>query len=167
MHLETGSTEPRRPSGAFSCANRERQICDAAELAKAAFSQLTSVAGGAPEPGGAKGRVFQVFRWYFLSAYCTRLLTNATHRLEHQTLQVSMDVFSAVRMALPDSEVEVSMALANDEVTTPAAARSNKIGCRGHSAGWVAAKLKQQGRDIPSEINNSLAGALAASERRI
>jgi hypothetical protein len=167
MHLEIGKSDSRFANGAVSRASRERQICDAAKLAEAAFSELTAVAGRAPDMAAPNGQVFQVFRWYFLSAYCTRLLTNAAHRLERQTLQVSMDVFSAVRMVLPDTEVEASMALAQGEVTTPAAARLNKIGCRGHSAGWIAAKLNQQGRDIPSEIKSSLAGALSASERRI
>lgn len=167
MHLEIGKSESRFDRGALTHASRERQICDAAKLAEAAFSELTDFAGCAPDIAGYKSRVFRVFRWYFLSAYCMRLLTNAAHRLEHQTLQVSMDVFSAVRMALPESEVEVSMALARDKVTTLAAARTNKIGCRGHSAGWIAAKMKQQGRNIPSEIKSSLAGALSASERRV
>ena len=167
MHLEIGNSDSRFANGAVSRASRERQICDAAKLAEAAFSELTAVADRAPEMAASNGQVFQVFRWYFLSAYCTRLLTNAAHRLERQTLQVSMDVFSAVRMALPESEVEVSMALACDKATTLAAARTNKIGCRGHSAGWIAAKMKQQGRNIPSEIKSSLAGALSASERRI
>ena len=167
MHLGTGNPEPRATDGAFARTDRERQICNAADLARAAFSELNAVAGSGSDLIDPQERVFKIFRWYFLSAYCTRFLTNAAHRLEHQTLQVTMDVFSAVRMALPDAEVEESMALIQDDVATPAAARTNKIGGRGHSAGWIAAKLKQQGRSIPTEIQSSLAGALSASVRRI
>ncbi|MCG7520884.1 hypothetical protein [Ruegeria sp. Ofav3-42] len=167
MHLETGNSELRPAHDAAVLANRERQICEAAELGKAAFAELTSAVNFEADTRGSKARVFRVFRWYFLSAYCTRMLSDATHRLEHHTLQVSMDVFSAVRMSLSDSEVEVSMALVGEDVTTPAAAYSNKVGRRGHSAGWIAAKLQEQGREIPAEIKNSLTGALSASVPRI
>lgn len=167
MDLETGSSVPRPSNGAAVLANREHQICEAAKSAKAAFAELTNAVELEADLTGPKARVFKVFRWYFLSAYCTRVLGDAAHRLEHHTLQVSMDVFSAVRMSMADSEVEVSMALVTENVTTPAAAYTNRVGCRGHSAGWIAAKLQEQGREIPAEIKNSLAGALSASVPRI
>ncbi|WP_170427253.1 hypothetical protein [Ruegeria arenilitoris] len=165
MHLEHGKSEHRPANGAVAIANRERQICDASSAAKSAFSEMTSKAGYSPEMAEVQHRVFQIFRWYFLSAYCSRLLSDASNRLEHHTLQTSVDVFSAVRMALTEAEVEAAMTLVRDDVTTIAAARANKIGCRGHSAGWTAATLRQRGREVPAEIKNALAGALSASVR--
>ncbi|MBO9447287.1 hypothetical protein [Ruegeria sp. R14_0] len=165
MHLEHGKSESRPANGAVAIANRERQICDASNAAKSAFAVLTSAAGFSPEMAETQHRVYQIFRWYFLSAYCSRMLTDAAHRLEHHTLQVSMDVHSAVRMSLSEAELEAAMVLVQDDATTMAAARANKIGCRGHSAGWTAATLQQRGREVPAEIKKALSGALSASVR--
>lgn len=141
---------------------RENEICQASRAAKAAFARISRAA---PKGEGVQERVFSVFRWYFLSAFCTRLLSNSVHRLEHQTLQVSMDIYSAVRMVLPEDEVERSMALVRVDSASPAEAREGTIGARGHKVGWIAAGLHKKGQELPAEIENALAGALAASNR--
>jgi len=150
----------------ISIAKRERQICQASKAADAAFERIARAAAlGSGLHWELQDRVYSIFRWYFLSAFCTRLLTESEHRLEHQTLQVSVDIFSAVKMVLSDSEIERSMALVSIERTSPTLVRANDIGSRGHTVGWVAAGLHEKGRDFPGEIENALAGALAASTR--
>ncbi|WP_170576291.1 hypothetical protein [Ruegeria atlantica] len=166
MNLESHEAAVEFAPRVISIAKREQQICQASKAAEAAFEQISCMAAdNLLVRAEMQGRVFSIFRWYFLSAFCTRLLTDAAHRLEHQTLQVSIDIFSAVKMVLTDSEIERSMALVGAERTSPALARANDIGCRGHTVGWVAAGLHEKGHDLPPEIQNALAGALAASAR--
>ncbi|MES0827931.1 hypothetical protein [Ruegeria sp. SCP11] len=166
MNLESHEAAVEFAPRVISIAKRERQICQASKAAEVAFERISRLAtDGVSVHGELQDRVFSIFRWYFLSAFCTRLLTDAAHRLEHQTLQVSVDIFSAVKMVLTESEIERSMALVSVEQTSPALVRANDIGSRGHTVGWVAAGLYEEGRDFPHEIKNALAGALAASTR--
>ncbi|WP_170333956.1 hypothetical protein [Ruegeria arenilitoris] len=166
MNLESPEAAVEFAPRVISIAKRERQICQASKAAENAFDRIARVAtNGGTVHGELQGRVFSIFRWYFLSAFCTRLLTDAAHRLEHQTLQVSVDIFSAVKMILTESEIERSMELVSVERTSPVVVRANDIGSRGHTVGWVAAGLHENGRDFPDEIQNALAGALAASAR--
>lgn len=166
MNLESSQAAVEFAPRIISIAKRERQICQASKAAEAAFDRVAGTAdnGGAVH-GELQDRVFAIFRWYFLSAFCTRLLTDATHRLEHHTLQVSMDIFSAVKMILTEDEIERSMELVSVERSSPTVVRANDIGSRGHTVGWVAAGMHAKGRDFPAEIQNALAGALAASSR--
>ena len=166
MNLESHKTAMEFAPRVISIAKRESQICKASKAAEATFDCIADVASvGASPHGELQGRVFSIFRWYFLSAFCTRMLTDAAHRLEAQTLQVSVDIFSAVKMVLSENEIERSIALINIERTSPTLVRANDIGARGHTVGWVAADLYAKGRDLPGEIKNSLAGALAACGR--
>ncbi len=166
MNLESHEVAVEFAPRVISIAKRERQICQAAKAAEAAFERIASVASlDSRVHSDLQDRVFSIFRWYFLSAFCTRLLTDAAHRLERQTLQVSVDIFSAVKMVLTESEIERSMVLVSIEKTSPTLARANDIGNRGHTVGWVAAGLHKDGRDFPGEIENALAGALAATTR--
>jgi hypothetical protein len=166
MNLESHEAAVEFAPRVISVAKRERQICQASKAAEAAFERIASAASGdVSVHGELQDRVFSIFRWYFLSAFCTRMLTNAAHRLEHQTLQVSVDIFSAVKMVLTEREIERSMELVSVERTSPTVVRANDIGSRGHTVGWVAAGLHEDGRDFPEEIQNALAGALAASAR--
>ncbi|WP_170398451.1 hypothetical protein [Ruegeria arenilitoris] len=166
MNLESHEAATEIAPRVISIAKREREIFRASKAAEAAFEQVACAAkDGAAVHGELQDRVFSIFRWYFLSAFCTRMLTGAAHRLEHQTLQVSMDIFSAVKMVLTESEIERSMALVSVEHTSPTIVRANDIGSRGHTVGWVAAGLHEKGRKFPGEIQNALAGALAASAR--
>jgi len=166
MNLESHEAAVNFAPRVISVAKREQQISQASKAAEAAFDRIARAASaGAAVHGELQDRVFSIFRWYFLSAFCTRLLTDARHRLEHQTLQVSVDIFSAVKMVLTEGEIERSMALVSIERTSPTLVRANDIGGRGHTVGWVAAGLHEKGRDFPDEIQNALAGALAASAR--
>ncbi|KUJ77098.1 hypothetical protein [Ruegeria profundi] len=166
MNLESHEAAVQYAPRVISIAKREQQICRASKAAEAAFQQVSQDAMcSEPVQGEVQDRVFTIFRWYFLSAFCTRLLTDAKHRLEHQTLQVSVDIFSAVKMVLTETEIERSMALVSTERTSPTVARVNDIGSRGHAVGWVAAGLYEKGRDFPQELRTALAGALAASTR--
>ncbi len=166
MNLESHQAAVEFAPRIISIARRERQICQASKAAEVAFERIAGAANdGVAMQSELQDRVFSIFRWYFLSAFCTRLLTDAAHRLEHQTLQVSVDIFSAVKMVLTESEIERSMALVSVERTSPTVVRANDIGSRGHTVGWVAAGLHEKGRDFPDEIQNALAGALAASAR--
>ncbi|CUK10340.1 hypothetical protein RUE5091_03302 [Ruegeria denitrificans] len=166
MNLESHEAAVEIAPRVISIAKRERQICQASKAAEAAFEQIARTAiDGAAVQGGLQDRVYSIFRWYFLSAFCTRLLTDAAHRLEHQTLQVSVDIFSAVKMVLTEGEIERSMALVSDTQPSPVVVRANDIGSRGHTVGWVAAGLHEKGREFPGEIQNALVGALAASAR--
>ncbi len=166
MNLETQDAVVNPASRGFPVEKREHQICQASKAAEAAFERIARASSfGAGLTGDFQSRVFTIFRWYFLSAFCTRLLSESAHRLEHQTLQVSLDIYSAVRMVLTDSEVEESMALVRIERTSPSLVRANDIGARGHTVGWVAAGLHEKDREFPGEIENALAGALAASNR--
>lgn len=166
MNLESHDAAVEFAPRVISIAKREQQICRASKAAEAAFDRISRAAlDAAAIHGELQDRVFSIFRWYFLSAFCTRLLTDAAHRLEHHTLQVSVDIFSAVKMVLTENEIERSMALVSAEHETPIAARANDIGSRGHTVGWVAAGLHEEGRDFPIDIQNALAGALAASAR--
>ncbi|GAA6159568.1 MULTISPECIES: hypothetical protein [unclassified Ruegeria] len=166
MNLETQETAIFSGLHGLPVEQREAQICEAAQSAQTAFEQISQSASCNMEASGDfQKRVFKIFRWYFLSAFCTRLLSESVHRLEHQTLQVSMDICSAVKMILSESDVEESMALVRVEKTSPMVVRANDIGARGHTVGWVAAGLHEKGRSFPGEIENALAGALAASRR--
>ncbi|SLN25526.1 hypothetical protein [Ruegeria meonggei] len=166
MNLETHEVAMEFAPRVISIARRESQICKASRAAEAAFERIAETASVDVSPHGEmQDRVFSIFRWYFLSAFCTRMLTDAAHRLETQTLQVSVDIFSAVKMVLSENEIERSMALVNIERTSPTLVRANDLGARGHMVGWVAASLYEKGRELPGEIENSLVGALAASGR--
>ncbi len=166
MNFETQDAAVSSASCGVPTKMRELQICQASSAAEAAFEQIARAASfGAGLTGEFQKRVFSIFRWYFLSAFCTRMLSESVHRLEHQTLQVSMDIYSAVSMVLTESEIEESMALVRTERTSLTLGRANDIGARGHTVGWVAAGLHEKGREFPGEIENALAGALAASKR--
>ncbi|WP_037309048.1 hypothetical protein [Ruegeria halocynthiae] len=166
MNLESHEAARDIAPRIISIAKREREICEASKAAETAFGQIADAASpGLGVNGDLQDRVYSIFRWYFLSAFCTRMLTESRHRLEHQTLQVTMDIYSAVRMAMSKTDIERSMALVSTERTSPTQVRVNDIGGRGHSVGWIAAGLHEQGRGFPGEIKNSLAGALAALKR--
>lgn len=166
MNLGTAGTAVPSALIAASVTSREAQICRASQAAEAAFERIAQTARVTQEhPTEFQDRVFSIFRWYFLSAFCTRLLSGAAHRMEHQTLQMSMDIISAVKMVLSDHEVEKAMSLVQKEQTCPTEVRANGIGARGHMVGWVAAGQHKKGRDFPKEIESALAGALAASGR--
>ncbi len=166
MNLESHEAAVEFAPRVIAIAKRESQICKASKAAEAAFERIARAASpGGGVHGELQDRVFSIFRWYFLSAFCTRLLTDAKHRMEHHTLQVSVDIYSAVRMVLSESEMERSMALVSVERTSPTLVRANDIGSRGHTVGWVAAGLFEKGGDLPDELENALAGALAASTR--
>ncbi|WP_420584928.1 hypothetical protein [Ruegeria sp.] len=164
MNLDSHEAATEFAPRVISIAKREQEICKASKAAEAAFERIAQSVGNSVQ-GELQDRVFAIFRWYFLSAYCTRLLTDAAHRLEHHTLQVSVDIYSAVKMVLSDTEIERAMALVSIERTSPMLVRANEIGSRGHTVGWVAAGLHEKGGELPGEIQNALTGAMAASAR--
>ncbi|WP_271948132.1 hypothetical protein [Ruegeria faecimaris] len=145
---------------------REVQIIQASQAASAAFEKLSATALFEVDTvTDTQKRILAIFRWYFLAAYCTRMLSGATHRLDHLTMQVGMDVYSAVGMILSRDEIEYSRNLIEKMPDSAADARMKAIGARGHKAGWIAANQYKQGRGMPLEIKVALSGALAAVDR--